>query len=201
MTSLGIGFPGSAPDKSAPKDYFEGLYADGNDPWEVETSWYERRKYQVTVAALPCEHYESALELGCAFGTMSRLLAPRVDRLTAIDASQNAIDRARSRFAVPTNIRFEQAVLPAEMPSDAVDLIVASELLNYFSRSDLDTLIDRMLDVLKPGGDLVAVHWFTRNPLHYNGMDVHAHLRTVQQLEHLASYEDEQFVLDSFRRV
>ena len=189
-----------APPSSAPANYFERLYAGGNDPWKVETSWYERRKYALTVASLPRERYGDCLELGCAFGTMTTLLAERCDSILAVDAAENAIALARKRFASRDGMRFEHAVLPAGLPDVSVDLIVASELLNYFSRPDLDDLLVRLMGALKPGGDLLAAHFFTRNPLQYDGIDVHAHLRTLADLQHLVAHEDESFVLDVFRR-
>ena len=50
------------------RDYFEGIYADGPDPWGFETSEYERRKYDLTLAALPRRRYARALEPGCSIG-------------------------------------------------------------------------------------------------------------------------------------
>ena len=179
---------------------FDRLYADGGDPWEVTNSWYERRKYALTLAALPRERYRNGLELGCGFGAMSGLLHERCDRLTAVDGSATAIGRARSHFAGTEGLRFEHAVLPHEMPPVAVDLIVVSELLYYLSPAELDELLDRLVGALEPGGDLVAVHFFSRNPLSYDGMEVHPRLRARPELVHVVTHEDEGFLLDVLRR-
>lgn len=34
-------------------DYFASMYARDPDPWGFDTTWYERRKYALTLAALP----------------------------------------------------------------------------------------------------------------------------------------------------
>ena len=52
-------------------EYFEALYKDKGDPWEFETSAYEAAKYDETLAALPKERFESALEVGCANGVLT----------------------------------------------------------------------------------------------------------------------------------
>ena len=36
-----------------PADYFEDLWAASADPWDHAGRWYETRKYDLTVAALP----------------------------------------------------------------------------------------------------------------------------------------------------
>jgi hypothetical protein len=36
---------------------FEAMYRRDEDPWRVETSWYERRKLAVLLASLPRERY------------------------------------------------------------------------------------------------------------------------------------------------
>ena len=41
---------------------FDAMYDADPDPWEVETSWYERRKLAVHLASLPRERYATAWE-------------------------------------------------------------------------------------------------------------------------------------------
>ena len=55
-------------------DYFAGIYAAADDPWGLASRWYERRKYALTVAALP----EGALRQRAR----SRLLYRRPHRAT-----------------------------------------------------------------------------------------------------------------------
>ena len=35
------------------QSYFDDLYRHHSDPWQFRTRWYESRKRQVTMAALP----------------------------------------------------------------------------------------------------------------------------------------------------
>jgi cyclopropane fatty-acyl-phospholipid synthase-like methyltransferase len=188
------------PEQSAAAGYFDSLYDGSQDPWNVATSWYERRKYALTIASLPSESYAHALELGCAFGEMTAMLAERCQYVTAVDCSHSAVERARRERGDLANVDWVEATLPAGMPAVPFDLVVASEVLNYLSAADLDDQMERMIEVLEPDGHLVAVHYIAHHPLAYGGKDVHAHICSRSELEHLVTHEDESFVLDVFSR-
>lgn len=139
--------------------YFERIYAAAEDPWGFQTSAYEARKYDRTLAALGERRFERALEIGCSIGVFTARLAPRCVELVAVDVSAAALRRARRRLAGAANVRIEHRTLPQEMPGGTFDLIVASEVLYYWSRDVLDAGIDSIEARLRPGGLLVAVHW------------------------------------------
>jgi SAM-dependent methyltransferase len=139
-------------------DYFDLLYRENQDPWSFETSRYEREKYAATLALLRREPYESALEVGCSIGVLTAELTKRCAHLIAIDASDVALSRARSRNPIET-IRFERRMVPGEFPEGRFDLIVLSEVLYYLDLNDLAKLADQCMDALLPDGDIIACHW------------------------------------------
>ena len=57
--------------------YFESLFAQAEDPWNYTTT-YERAKYEQALSLLEPSRFGRALEIGCAEGHFTRLLAPRV---------------------------------------------------------------------------------------------------------------------------
>lgn len=153
------------PSRSLPPSYFEAKYQTDIDPWRFRTSAYERDKYEATVAALSKPKYQRGLEVGCAIGVLSALLARRCDALIALDASPTAIaEAARQNLA---NVRFDTAVLPDEFPAGGFDLIVLSEVLYYFVEDDLRRLAGKCLEALAPGGEMILCHWLgeTNYPL------------------------------------
>ena len=149
----------SRPAASLTPAYFNALYARDPDPWGFETKLYERDKYAATLAALPRPHYGDALEVGCSIGVLTRNLAPRCDRLLALDAADAALQRARQRSADCPGVTFHQACVPQEWPAGHFDLILLSEVLYYFVPADLSRLAERVVDALRPGADVVLVHW------------------------------------------
>lgn len=151
--------------ETIPPEYFEDKYKGDIDPWQFRSSDYEREKYQATIAALNKPRYARALEVGCSIGVFTGLLAPRCDRLLAIDASATAIAAAKEN--VPRNVTFAVGTLPQDFPPGPFDLIVLSEVLYYFAEADLQRVAALCLDALAPGGDIIACHWLgeTNYPL------------------------------------
>ena len=142
---------------SIPPDYFEEKYRTDIDPWRFRTSSYEKEKYQATLKALTRRRYVRVLEVGCAIGVLSALLAPRCERLIAVDGSATAIDEAKRQDL--SNVSFEKAFLPDEFPEGFYDLIILSEVLYYFNEPDLLRLADKCLCALEPDGEMVLCHW------------------------------------------
>ncbi len=111
---------------------FEEVFA-VDDPWEYGSA-YEQRKYKETLALLP-RRIRSALEVGCAEGVFTQMLAERADRLLAVDISPTAIARARARSAQRSNVEFRQLDLFATDPVDgdelasSFDVVVCGEVL------------------------------------------------------------------------
>jgi SAM-dependent methyltransferase len=139
--------------------YFDALYSADADPWRFRTSGYERDKYRATLNALSRDRYGDALEVGCANGVFTGLLARRCDRVTAMDASQVALDLARKACAGQDGIRFLLGAVPGEFPEGAFDLIVLSEVLYYMEAADVARVAQRCRAALQPDGDIVLCHW------------------------------------------
>jgi len=140
-------------------DYFEGLYASDIDPWKFATSAYERDKYAETLASLPRPRYLRGLEIGCSIGVLTAQLAPRCDRLLAVDVSATALADARRRCQSCSNVEFAQMFAPREWPEGEFDLILLSEVVYYLDAHDVAALAARVSAALTFGGHVVLVHW------------------------------------------
>lgn len=184
----------TAPDAA----YFDATYERHDDPWGFESRWYEQRKRAVTLASLPDERYETALELGCSIGVLTAELATRCDELLAIDVSQAAVDRARQR--VGDDARVERADLLEQFPGGQFSLVVFSEVGYYFQAPELSRVLDSIEHALAPGGTLLACHW--RHPVAdypLSGDEVHERLRE-RGLPLVAQHFEDDFVLEVFSR-
>lgn len=144
---------------SLPPDYFERMFADNPDPWKFETSPYESAKFDASTAALGQRRYKRALEVGCANGVLSQRLATRCDALVAIDVSDTALARARSRNAESVHIEFAKMVFPRETVSGRFDLMILSEVVYYWNDADIAAAGAWIAVHLDPRGDLLLVHW------------------------------------------
>jgi SAM-dependent methyltransferase len=144
---------------SLPPSYFDERYAADPDPWQFETSDYERAKYAATLDALPRDRYAAALEVGCSIGVLTETLARRCDALVSLDLAERALAQARERCRALPHVRFELAQVPGKWPVGSFDLILLSEVVYYLDAQDLARLVNRVRGCLLPGGDVALVHW------------------------------------------
>ena len=182
---------------------FERQYRQAIDPWQYESSPYERAKYAATLAALPHPRYRVALEIGCSIGVLTAQLAPRCDRLLAIDFAETALARARERLAAISTVEFRRMAFPTESPAGRFDLTILSEVGYYWSWPDLRAAKERIIERLTSGGHLLLVHWtppIDDAPL--NGDEVHEEFlnRSDNRLDHLAGERSETYRLDLLAR-
>jgi LmbE family N-acetylglucosaminyl deacetylase len=179
--------------------YFDAAYERRADPWGFETRWYENRKRALTLASLPAERYESALEIGCSIGVLTEQLAARCAALLAVDISQAAVDRARRRLTTASHVSIERMDVGRRFPERHFDLVVLSEVGYYFDLETLGHVLDKIEDSLGPTGTLVVCHWrhdVDDYPL--SGDEVHNAVRQRESLHRIAVHVEADFLLEVF---
>jgi peptidoglycan/xylan/chitin deacetylase (PgdA/CDA1 family) len=139
---------------------FERIFGREPDPWRLEAP-YERDKYRLTLAMVPAR-VKHALELGCAEGHFTEMLAGKVRKLSAADLSFIALSRARKRCAGRRNVEFTQLDAFAGELGGPYDLVVCSELLYYAATEEaLSRGMRGIGRALRPGGHLLTAHAHT----------------------------------------
>jgi len=109
------------------------------------------------------------------------------------------VGRARARLAGRANVRVEHARMPKDWPGGTFDLVVISELGYYLAADELQALAAAVRASLAPGATLVACHWRRyADDLRHSAEDVHAVLGAAGGLATLASYVDEDFLLQAW---
>lgn len=183
------------------REYFEELYEGSPDPWNFETSEYERKKYRHTLESLGDRTFRRALETGCSIGVFTEMLAPICGELVAVDASERAVSAARERLENLSHVRVERRTLPENMPGGTFDLIVASEVLYYLDREAMLETLRVFEDSLEPGGFFLAVHWRGETKTHpLLGDEVHELIHSRTRLENIKSEAEPGYRLDLFER-
>lgn len=140
---------------------FDRLYAEDPDPWRVATSWYERRKIAVTLAALRRERYDLAWDAAAGTGDLAAALADRCATVLATDASARACALTQARVAGLGPARVERSALP-DRPAglaDGPDLVVLSEVLYYLTDRQRRATYDLLTALAHDETEVVAVHW------------------------------------------
>ncbi|MFJ4210415.1 PIG-L family deacetylase [Paenarthrobacter sp. NPDC089675] len=179
------------------EEIFDAVHDREDDPWNYTTSWYERRKRALTLAALPEEHYDSGLEIGCSIGTLSVELAPRCANFLAVDASSKALVQAAERLRGYPGARTQKLTVPQEWPEGSFDLVVVSEVGYYVAPEELTELLQQVKSSMRPGGTLLLCHW--RHPIsgwQLDGETVHAMAREQLDWPSRALYREKDFLLE-----
>ena len=145
----------------------DGLWKRG-DPWDFESSEYERGRCAHLLQLIEGRRYARTLEIGCGAGYLTRQLASLADQILALDISQTAIDRARTLGAAPAAVDFRVGNIMEYKPEadGPWDLIVFTDTICYlgwrYSFFDVAWFARQMRDALARDGRLLMAN--TMNP-------------------------------------
>ena len=138
--------------------------AEEYDEWWFRTGRYDHgpefnAHWQADVAVvehslanwLAARHPRRVAELACGTGLFTRLLAPQVERLTAVDASPEVIEINRDRVAA-ANVDYQRADLFEWRPTDRYDAVFFSFWLSHVPDDRFDAFWRTVAGALAPGG-------------------------------------------------
>jgi SAM-dependent methyltransferase len=145
------------------RSFFDEIWGRG-DPWELETAEFERERYARLMAILDGARYGRVLEIGCGAGAFTRLLAPRAERVLALDVSATAIAKAQAKHANLKQVEFRVANIMEHDVKEAApwDLIVMSETIYFlgwlYSFFDVSWLASELFAASRRGGRLLLAN-------------------------------------------
>jgi SAM-dependent methyltransferase len=182
---------------NTPAEYFDSLFATSEDPWSFRQRWYEKRKRDLSLAALLHQRYERIFEPGCANGELSLALAERSDHFLGMDLCERAVDLARGRLSSHSHARIEQGAVPADWPAGQFDLIVLSEVGYYLAPAQWQEVIRQAERSLRPTGSILACHWLHAiDGCPMEGAQVHRMLSEHLTLPRQVRHQERDFLLE-----
>jgi 2-polyprenyl-3-methyl-5-hydroxy-6-metoxy-1,4-benzoquinol methylase len=194
-------------------DLIDLYYVVCRDPFGCRNSPLEQSKYREMLSILPATPVDSLLEVGCGEGIFTRMLLPHAGRLLSIDSSARALQRARRHLANFTQVQFQQLNIEEEDPKGQFDLIVVSEILYYLGpKEQISKVAQRMLDWLKPDGQLLLCHMRSQTdeatgfpaprwtPHHAGAFTVHGVFDEIPQLKCLLDLNRELYRISLYHK-
>ncbi|MHC2430332.1 2-polyprenyl-3-methyl-5-hydroxy-6-metoxy-1,4-benzoquinol methylase [Bradyrhizobium elkanii] len=128
-----------------------------DDPWRLDSNSFEQERYAQMLRMSRCNgDVVHALEVGCAAGAFTEMLAPHCQRLTVVDVMPQAIERARQRTKRWSHITWITCDIQQFSTAEQFDLIVVAEVLYYLKDiAEMHTAILNLVGMLAPNGALV----------------------------------------------
>lgn len=135
-----------------PNNWWDEAYTGDSPAWDLG-----RPQPAIERAAERGEIDGHVLDVGCGTGTHARYLAERGHRVTGIDVSSVAIDRARAKTDDPS-ITFRVAdALELDSPLGTFDTVLDCGTFHAFEAATRRRYADRLRSVLKPGGRAIVL--------------------------------------------
>lgn len=132
---------------------------DAEDPYGFERPEEKvrfDRALEMLDAARGGARFRRAFEIGCAEGKFTAMMAPRCERLLAVDISRQAVARAAQRCAGLPGVEFGVWNMRYEPPPGSFDLIIAVGVVEYIHRpATIEQVREAMFAALDPGGYLL----------------------------------------------
>jgi SAM-dependent methyltransferase len=118
-------------------------------------TWNHNRQYHAFLLRRLPPRGREALDIGCGTGSFARLLAPRFERVTAVDLSPEMIRLARERSAGAVNVEYQTAdIREWTWPEGRYDCIASIATLHHLP---LEETLRRCAAALAPGGVLLVL--------------------------------------------
>lgn len=183
------------------RDHFDALHASREDPWGVLDSWYEVRKRRLLLASLPEEALGRVLEIGCSIGAVTESLAERAASVVAVDLSEEAVRRARTRLSARAAVDIRVHDVRNGLPDGEFDTIVVSEVGYYLTVQEWKDVLDDIDLALAPGGVVALCHWRTDEPDFLMAADL-VHETAIERLSAavVVRHDEADFRLDVLSR-
>lgn len=96
------------------------------DPWLIKSD-FQRKRFMTIVNFISDKKYRNCLDVGCGTGYVTNLLAPYCKKITGLDISSYAIERAKKQYP-QTKIKFVSGTIRTCPLDPDYDLIILADV-------------------------------------------------------------------------
>ena len=182
--------------------HFDHLFAARPDPWGFRGDAIAQERRGLIIELLSRRRFSRLLEIGCAEGWMTPMLADLADELVSVDLSEVALERARGECRNVRNVTFQQLDLVVNpLPAGLFDCIVCAGVLVFLPVDVQQIVCRKLIASLRYGGDLLLEHVREPYPGEVPGRVVHSLYRGNPQLRETHNQEVDNYAITVFRKV
>jgi|WetSurMetagenome_2_1015567.scaffolds.fasta_scaffold239544_1 2-polyprenyl-3-methyl-5-hydroxy-6-metoxy-1,4-benzoquinol methylase len=147
------------------KNRFEDIYS-VEDPWKL-SSKQEQFRYKLTLNYIKKNFQKpglKVLELGCSEGNFTEFLGKEGNKVTAVDISETAIERAKKKNIQNTEfISGDMIEYIVSHVIDKFDLILLMECIYYLSKENKIILLELLHKKMNPDAKVLVSFPVSRN--------------------------------------
>ncbi len=126
---------------------FERLFLDFPDPWNLDKSNFQKKRFTKIEKIIKNIPHKTILEIGSAEGHLTKYLTNRSDNVTCLEISKQAIKRAKLR--APRAKYINSSFQNYNFNSQKFDLIICSEVLYYLkNKKEAVAKMEKMADFI-----------------------------------------------------
>jgi ubiquinone/menaquinone biosynthesis C-methylase UbiE len=146
------------------REYDETVYQIGQAASDEQTADEQTANLdQARIRLEALEPVQHALELACGTGMWTTSLLKIAQRVTALDASPEMLEIARSKVG-DARVSYQQADLFTWEPAQQYDLVFFAFWLSHVPPERLDDFFARVQRAVRPGGQLFIVDQYAPLP-------------------------------------
>lgn len=136
-----------------PKGYYDAILREGNP---IRRLWH-LSKFERVLDYLPERPNQSILDIGCFAGTFLSLVPEhRFMRQVGVDILPEQIAYANKNYGSPfREFRHIRSIRDLSTIEESFDCVTLIEVIEHLAIDEIRTLMDGIVDRLKPGGKLV----------------------------------------------
>ena len=154
----------------ANQSFFENSYKRAKSAEDLP--WYRNYPPRFLAEAIKVKKAPArALDLGCGTGTYSVILAEEGYEVIGVDFVEAALDMARNRARdANVTVDFQHADVCDYHSDESFDLVLDSGCMHSLSDKERLVYRQKLLSWLRPGGQLVLVHFNKCNSFNWRPM-------------------------------
>lgn len=136
-------------------DDYNFLHNIRNKDWE--DGGLEDQYLRECLQVIAVQDRNLVLDVGCGLGKNITKLSPYFNQVVALDPDAERLEKAKSKAAMPENLKFVLASMQEFVTEDIFDCVFCSQIIQHLHTEDVKKILTKFKNILKPKGYLILL--------------------------------------------